>query len=196
MSEHNYTHESLASSEPATSTADTDGDSRQSTVPNWTTSHGRTRPRRRSRIFLFRRRRRSADAIGSIRLRENHDTTVDWRARTPKRWNHQTGRPRPADVDGTFVPPEERGIGLVFQDFALFPHLTAAENVDSGSQSGPRASVRPASSNCSTSSTCRTTATIARASSRADRNSASRSRARWHLSPTFSCWTNRFRTST
>ncbi|QLH76766.1 ABC transporter ATP-binding protein [Halosimplex rubrum] len=38
-----------------------------------------------------------------------------------------------ADADnGTVVPPEERGIGLVFQDFALFPHMTAAENVGFG----------------------------------------------------------------
>ncbi|WP_217642001.1 ABC transporter ATP-binding protein [Halostagnicola kamekurae] len=37
-----------------------------------------------------------------------------------------------AGDDGTFVPPEERGIGLVFQDFALFPHLSAAENVGFG----------------------------------------------------------------
>ncbi|MGA9583327.1 MAG: ABC transporter ATP-binding protein [Allosphingosinicella sp.] len=33
---------------------------------------------------------------------------------------------------GTLVPPERRGIGLVFQDFALFPHLTAAQNVGFG----------------------------------------------------------------
>jgi iron(III) transport system ATP-binding protein len=31
-----------------------------------------------------------------------------------------------------FVPPEKRSIGLVFQDFALFPHLTILDNVRFG----------------------------------------------------------------
>jgi iron(III) transport system ATP-binding protein len=32
----------------------------------------------------------------------------------------------------TFVPPEKRKVGLMFQDFALFPHLTALQNVAFG----------------------------------------------------------------
>ncbi|MEF3047529.1 ABC transporter ATP-binding protein [Pseudotabrizicola sp. L79] len=42
-------------------------------------------------------------------------------------------------IDGTLVegpglhlPPEKRSVGLMFQDFALFPHLTVADNVAFG----------------------------------------------------------------
>lgn len=31
-----------------------------------------------------------------------------------------------------FIPPEKRKIGVVFQDYALFPHLTVAENIGFG----------------------------------------------------------------
>jgi iron(III) transport system ATP-binding protein len=33
---------------------------------------------------------------------------------------------------GAFVPPEKRNVGLMFQDFALFPHLSILENVSFG----------------------------------------------------------------
>jgi iron(III) transport system ATP-binding protein len=38
-----------------------------------------------------------------------------------------------------FLPPEQRGVGLMFQDFALFPHLTNLANVMFGLKALPRA---------------------------------------------------------
>ena len=35
-------------------------------------------------------------------------------------------------VDATQMPPGKRGIGMVFQNYALFPHMTVWENVAYG----------------------------------------------------------------
>jgi molybdate transport system ATP-binding protein len=40
---------------------------------------------------------------------------------------------------GTFLPPQQRRVGLLFQDYALFPHLSAEENVQFGLTSLPAA---------------------------------------------------------
>jgi iron(III) transport system ATP-binding protein len=47
------------------------------------------------------------------------------------------GRVLSAD-DGTWVAPEARQIGMVFQDYALFPHLSVADNIAFGVRSAPR----------------------------------------------------------
>jgi iron(III) transport system ATP-binding protein len=44
-----------------------------------------------------------------------------------------------ADDTRRVVPPERRGVGMVFQDYALFPHLTVAANIGFGLAGRPRA---------------------------------------------------------
>lgn len=49
---------------------------------------------------------------------------------------------RPLSAPGVEIPPERRGVGMVFQDWALFPHLTVAENVAYGLDKAERSRVR------------------------------------------------------
>jgi iron(III) transport system ATP-binding protein len=46
--------------------------------------------------------------------------------------------------EGIWVPPERRRIGMVFQDYALFPHLTVERNVGFGCERGNREGPRRA----------------------------------------------------
>jgi multiple sugar transport system ATP-binding protein len=41
--------------------------------------------------------------------------------------------------DATHAPPEARGIGMAFQNFALFPHMSAYDNIASALTAGPSA---------------------------------------------------------
>ena len=57
---------------------------------------------------------------------------IDRRARAARRRRDPARDGLLVNGPTTFVPPERRRIGMVFQDWALFPHLTVARNVAYG----------------------------------------------------------------
>ena len=92
-------------------------------------------------------------------------------------------------VDVTEKPPQERDIAMVFQNYALYPHMTVRENLAFGLQAeeaaeggvAPRGSRRSrrrsASTSCSTASRPRCRAARGSASRWAARSCASRRRS-------------------
>jgi len=71
-------------------------------------------------------------SFGSVRLRQIDDAADGgWRAK-PRQWGSSVRRCCSESDAKTLTPPEERSIGLIFQDFALFPHLTVSQNVSFG----------------------------------------------------------------
>ena len=101
--------------------------------------------------------------------------------------------------DVTWVSPKQRNVNMVFQDYALFPHMTVAENVAFGLQlkrvdaRGDRlAGRRDAAGRAAR----RATRTAARRSSPAASASASRSRGRSSTGPPRCCSTSRSAPST
>ncbi|QIZ69252.1 ABC transporter ATP-binding protein [Oxynema aestuarii] len=48
----------------------------------------------------------------------------------------------PVAAPGVWIPPERRHLGMVFQEYALFPHLDVAANIAFGLQPGDRTEIR------------------------------------------------------
>ena len=104
-------------------------------------------------------------------------------------------------IDGTRVnelPPAKRGIAMVFQSYALYPHMTLYDNMAFGLKLAgeKKPEIDAAVSRRRRFSTSITCWTASRSSFRAGSGSGWRSGARSCASRTCSSSTNRFRTST
>lgn len=96
------------------------------------------------------------------------------------------------------VPPSERGIGMVFQSYALYPHLSVADNMSFGLKlaGAVKAEINQRVNQSLRCCSWRTCSIGGRRRCPAGSVSAWRSAARWWPSRTCSCSTNRCPTST
>jgi ABC-type glutathione transport system ATPase component len=104
-------------------------------------------------------------------------------------------------IDGklaTYAPPNKRDIGIVFQNYALFPHLTVRENIafPLRMRRVPEATIAAEVSGSSTLCSFPMSRTGCRVRSPAASSSASRSPAAWSIVRRSSSWTSRWARST
>jgi molybdate transport system ATP-binding protein len=84
---------------------------------------------------------------------------------------------------GDRLPPHRRRVGIVFQSYALFPHMTAEDNVAVAMDHLPRSKRRPRPAGCWRWSIWRGWSSAARPSCRAASSSAWPSPGRWRAKP-------------
>ena len=96
------------------------------------------------------------------------------------------------------VPPKDRDIAMVFQNYALYPHMTVAENMSFGLRLKryPKTEIKAGSTKPRACWTSPNLSIASRSNCRAVSASASRWAAPSFAIPRFFCSTNRSRTST
>jgi multiple sugar transport system ATP-binding protein len=95
------------------------------------------------------------------------------------------------------IPPAERGVGMVFQSYALYPHLSVAENMSFGLKLAGAKKVMNQRVN-QVAEVLQLAHLLERKPKRfpADNVSVWRLAVRWSPNRVYSCWTNRCQTST
>jgi ABC-type dipeptide/oligopeptide/nickel transport system ATPase component len=95
------------------------------------------------------------------------------------------------------IPPAERGVGMVFQSYALYPHLSVAENMSFGLKlaGAKKRSLTSGSPRSQKSCNWRICWSVNRKPCLAVSVSVWQLAVRWWQNRAFSCWMNRFPTS-